>query len=84
MIADEFGLEMSNLSKRFKKEWGINISEYIQMIRLKKAKELLSDEKYTIKIIAEQCGYVNSDVFIRAFKRYEGITPGRYRSNTQI
>lgn len=84
MIADEFGLEMSNLSKRFKKEWGINISDYIQMIRLKKAKELLSDEKYTIKIIAEQCGYVNSDVFIRAFKRYEGITPGRYRSNTQI
>ena len=84
MIADTFGLEMSSLSKRFKKEWGINISDYIQMVRLKKAKEMLPNDKYTIKMIAEQCGYVNSDVFIRAFKRYEGITPGKYRSRIKI
>ena len=84
MIADEFGMEMSSLSKRYKKERGINISDYIQTFRLKKSKELLADDSYTIKVVAERCGYVNSDVFIRAFKRYEGITPGKYRSYIKI
>lgn len=81
MIADEFGMEVTTLSKRFKKERGVNISNYIHLLRLKKAKEMLEDKNYTIKVIAEECGYINSDVFIRVFKRYEGITPGKYRSS---
>lgn len=81
MIADFFHMELTSLSKRFKKERGINLSDYIHLVRLKKAKELLVNPDVTIKCIAEECGYVNSDVFIKVFKRYEGLTPGKYRLN---
>lgn len=81
MVADAFHMELTSLSKRFKRERGINLSDYIHLVRLKKAKELLANPNITIKCVAEECGYVNSDVFIKVFKRYEGLTPGKYRMN---
>lgn len=80
-IADMFQVDLSVLSKRFKKERHVNISDYIQMVRIKQAKGLLLDKRNTIKQVALECGYLNSDVFIRVFKRYEGITPGKFRSS---
>lgn len=80
-IAYEFNIDMSILSKKFKKEKGINISDYIHELRIKKAKELLANDSYRIREIAEECGYLNADTFIRVFKRYEGITPGKYRES---
>ncbi|WP_305767586.1 helix-turn-helix transcriptional regulator [Candidatus Epulonipiscium viviparus] len=79
MVADNFGISLSVMSKKFKKECGINISDYIHIYRIKQSKDLLLKTKFTIKQIAEDVGYLNSDVFIRVFKRYEGITPGKYR-----
>lgn len=79
MIAEWLEMDLSVLSKRFKKERGINISDYIHLVRIRKAKVLLEQQDVTIKMIADQCGYINSDVFIRAFKRYEGVPPGKYR-----
>lgn len=84
MISEKEGIEISQLSKKFKKEKGINIIDYIHMVRIKSSKELLCNETLTIKQIAELCGYVNSDAFIRAFKRYEGVTPGKYKNNLKI
>lgn len=79
MIADEFQVDLSTLSRRFKKEKNVNVLEYIHRVRIQKAKELLNEDNITIKQVAEQCGYLNADVFIRVFKRYEGMTPGKYK-----
>ena len=39
----------------------------------------LLDEGKTVKDAAEATGYLDSKAMIRAFKRYEGITPGQYK-----
>ncbi len=79
MIADYFNLTPSYLSKKFKSLTGGGLLEYINQIRIDKAKAMLVKTKSNIGHIASSCGFINSNNFIRVFKKYEGITPRSYR-----
>ncbi|MCK9479146.1 MAG: AraC family transcriptional regulator [Firmicutes bacterium] len=83
-LGSVFNLTPSYLSKLFREQTGAAIPEYINRIRLGKAKGLLSENRRTIGEIAVMVGYVNENVFIRTFKRHEGMTPGQYRSRLQL
>lgn len=82
-LANHFHMDIYELSRKYKKLTGTNLSDAIHLVRLGKAKTALNQSNETIKEIAVKYGYLNSDVFIRVFKRYEGITPGKYRKNSQ-
>ena len=76
-IAQNFNFNMSYLSRTYKKHRGIGLLDYLHSIRLEDAKKLiLSGQK--ISEIASLVGYLDSKALIRAFKRYEGITPGQF------
>jgi len=78
-ISEIFKLTRPYLSMLFKSQTGQTLSDYINKVRLEKAKQLLKESKLSIFDTANKVGYSNSNVFIRAFKKYEGITPGEYR-----
>ncbi len=78
MIADRLQMNVQYLSKHFKKNTGIGLLDYIHKIRIKKAKVLMMQKNSTVKDVAEKVGYNNSIAFIRVFKKYEGVTPGKY------
>ncbi len=81
ITADKFDLSPSYLSRFFKEHAGINFNDYLQKLRIDKAKEIFSQcDNVFIEQVANMVGYTNSSALIRAFKRYEGITPGEYRS----
>ena len=67
------------LSKTFKKATGKGLLDYIHTLRIEKAKELIKSTDKSLKVIAEEVGYSNNLTLIRAFKRYEGITPSAYK-----
>lgn len=67
-------------SKLFKAEYGVSVSTYIAKIRIDQAKKALRETDKSIAKIAEETGFLSSTVFIRTFKKTEGITPGVYRS----
>ncbi len=79
-IADSFEVNPSYLSTLFKKDTGVGLLDYIHKLRIENAKKLLDQSSMNIKDVAERVGYYNSVAFIRAFKRYEGITPGKYKT----
>ncbi|MHA6483127.1 helix-turn-helix domain-containing protein [Paenibacillus sp. strain BS8-2] len=79
MIADHVGLNSSYLSTFYKKQTGHNVTEYISMLRITKAKQLLAETEITVAAIASQVGFANDIGLIRVFKKTEGITPGKYR-----
>jgi YesN/AraC family two-component response regulator len=62
---------------------GIGPLEYLQLLRIEKAKKLLMDNSKSLKEIMEKVGFVNEVSLIRVFKKYEGITPGLYRKKLQ-
>ncbi len=63
----------------FKKRIGCTPSEYLQMVRIDKAKEILATTRYRIIDVAMQVGYMNSSSFTRTFREIVGVTPGQYR-----
>ncbi len=63
----------------FKRKVGCMPSEYLQMVRIDKAKEILATTRYRVLDVAMQVGYINSSSFARAFKSVTGLTPGQYR-----
>ena len=67
-------------SKLFKAEHGISVGAYIAKVRIDQAKKALRETDKSIAKIAEETGFLSSTVFIRTFKKAEGITPGVYRS----
>jgi two-component system response regulator YesN len=78
MVAEYTGVSYSYFSQAFKKETGINYSDYIIKFRVEKAKELLKETNLTIEKIAEKVGFVDSKHFSKVFKKLVGIPPKRY------
>lgn len=79
LLSNITGIDSSYLSKLFKEKYSYTIPEYISKTRIENAKEHLKHTQYSIGEIAEKNGFLNSNSFIRTFKRSEGITPGAYR-----
>ncbi len=76
-------LSAGYLSALFKKETGINFSDYVLKVKMEKAKELLVRPEYKTYEISERLGYENPKNFSRAFKAYWGISPRDFRTNTE-
>ncbi|CAM4222589.1 two-component system response regulator YesN [Paenibacillus endophyticus] len=69
----------SYLSRFFKQERGINLSEYIDNSRARKAKELLQDSDLKVREVAAAVGYEAAYSFTRFFKKVTGMTPQEFR-----
>ena len=83
-VAEQLGVTPSYISKMYKKSTGKKLVDYVQKIRIDKAKEIMeADPTLTISEIFPQCGFYNDITFIRVFKKHEGVTPGTYRDRYQ-
>lgn len=69
------------LSKLFKEEKTENIVNFVTNKRLERARQLLSETKYSIKEITAFTGYNDQNYFSRLFKNKFGISPSEFRNN---
>lgn len=69
----------SNFFKLFKQELGISPNDYILQERMNKAKNLLRYNN-SIKEVAYQTGFADTNYFTRTFKLLEGMTPKNYQN----
>lgn len=77
-IADAIGKKPRYISRVFKEETQEGILDYINNLRISKAKLLLRTEKYTLEEISDMVGYASYKTFRRIFVKLTGVTPGRY------
>jgi two-component system, response regulator YesN len=73
----------SYLSRLFKKELGVNYTEYLNNIRILKAKELLHSPNMKVMEVSRMVGYNNAHYFSKMFKRIAGVTPLEYRERIE-
>lgn len=71
------------LTKLFKRETGMPLSEYIIQKRISLAKQLLATTDLSIVEISEKTGFSYSSYFVRIFKKKTGMTPQQYRNEKQ-
>lgn len=79
MVADKFGISVPYLSALFKTSAGVNFSNYVEGLRIEKAKGLLKNTSMTVGEISVATGYGSTNSFCRAFKRVTGDSASEYR-----
>jgi YesN/AraC family two-component response regulator len=82
-MAERFGTSTSYLSRYFKQSVGVNFHRYLSNIRIDEAKKMLALTDKTITEIAQAVGFNNRNIFLRMFKKLEGLNPSEYRSLIQ-
>ncbi len=82
-IAEHTFVSTYYISRLFKKELGKNFVDYLNEIRIKKAKELLKDLRFKTYEVAELVGISDAHYFSKLFKKYENITPSEYRDTVK-
>lgn len=81
-ICQELGINPCYASTLFKKRSGESFNSYLNRIRMENAKSLLeNNESISIDQTARQCGFSSMGYFIKAFKKFHGVTPGAFKSN---
>ncbi|MDU6263225.1 MAG: response regulator [Anaerocolumna aminovalerica] len=79
-VAKYVYLNSSYLSQLFKKEMNVPFSDYIEEVRIKRAKLLLKETDYSMNQVAEAVGFSTQNYFTRIFKKSTGLTPIKYRN----
>jgi two-component system response regulator YesN len=72
----------SYLSRLFKQHTGLNVSDYIQEAKVKRAMELLRRNDLKINDISEALGFGSPSNFARSFKKLTGMSPLDFRDST--
>jgi YesN/AraC family two-component response regulator len=78
-IADRVSLSSYYFSRLFKKEVGVNLSQYILHKRLEVAKRMLEETEQSIVDISVSVGFQEHNYFGKIFKKFTGVTPSEYR-----
>jgi AraC-like DNA-binding protein len=80
-MAKEIGISYSYMRKIVYELTGKSLIDYINLLRIEKAKRLLLETGMTMKQIASEVGYYNVQSFNRFFRKYEGMPPSSYKAS---
>ena len=78
-IAAASGLSAPYFSTIFREEMGKTLFSYLNQLRIEKASSLLRDSSLSIREIAITCGFEDQSWFSKIFRKYTGLSPGKYR-----
>lgn len=74
-ITDSMHMSRSTLLRKIKGISGLTVNEYIRLIRLKKAAQLLEEGKYRINEICFLTGFSSTSYFAKCFQKQYGVLP---------
>ena len=79
-VANRFGYSPDHLSKILKREFGYDTKTVIVKKRLEYIESLLINTDYSIKEIAQQCGFDDENKFVKFFKYHTSLSPSQFRN----
>ena len=78
-VEREFEITGKTINKFVKSCTGKTFTEYVEELRIEKAKKMIETTTEEFKSISEQCGFQNYDTFYKFFKKHEGMSPAKWR-----
>lgn len=83
-LAEHCGVSERSLLRHFRSQHGVTPLEYIQRLRVERAKAMLESTRLSLEEIVERCGYSDVSSFRKLFKRAASLTPGEYRERFRL
>ncbi len=77
-LAARYYVGVTKLSTDFHRLIGLSIKQLICQLRLERAKSLLKSGM-DVRTVGQRCGFSSDSYFVQFFKRYTGMSPGKYR-----
>ncbi|HHY83660.1 MAG TPA: response regulator [Clostridiales bacterium] len=77
-LCKKFYIDVSYCNKLFHQYFKKTFTEYVTDIRMNKAKEFIS-KGFSIKDVGGRVGYTDYNYFLKAFKKYYGVSPSEYK-----
>ncbi len=81
-LAVEVNISQRKLQAGIKQRTHLTIEQFIQKVRIDKAKQLLEENTYPLKLIAKYTGFRDQSYFGKVFKKLVAMTPEEYRAIT--
>ena len=78
-LVDEMGMGRTVFFNKLKSMTGLSPVEFIREMRIKRAAQLLEEQKYNITEVTYMVGMNDSRYFAKCFKNTYGVTPSEYR-----
>jgi transcriptional regulator GlxA family with amidase domain len=78
-LAERASCSRRHFSRLFKQVFGTTPARFVEELRLRESRHLLSDPRNNLKGLAATVGFRSVDAFSRAFERRFGIRPSDYR-----
>ena len=78
-IAQSVELSCSRVGHLFKSEFSMSPGQYLKLLRVEKARELLESTSLRVKVIMVRVGIQDQSHFTKDFKKVYGLTPSKYR-----
>ncbi|MCF0130772.1 MAG: helix-turn-helix transcriptional regulator [Pseudobutyrivibrio sp.] len=78
-IADVCGLSESHFRRIFEEGMNMKPNDYLNMIRINKACELIQNQNYSMEEVGYRVGYETPSTFMRNFKKLTGMTPYQWK-----
>lgn len=82
-LAKMCNMSETHFRRLFNEYMNMTPIEYVNMIRIQMACEIMKKSNITMHDIAEKCGFVTISTFHRNFKRIVGVTPYQWKKNPQ-
>ena len=80
-IAEKFSFSKYYISRTFREVTGYTLREYLNLHRIRAAKQLLEETSFPVEEVASRVGYHSSVYFEKIFKKYMGLPPLQYRKH---
>jgi AraC-like DNA-binding protein len=78
-VAQHLGIDPAHVSRLFRREGLMRFSDYVNLVRMNRARFILANYTIPLKEVAASCGYADVAYFCRVFKRFAKATPTQYR-----
>jgi transcriptional regulator GlxA family with amidase domain len=84
VLADQANMSPRNFSRLYSRDMGVTPAKAVEAMRTERARDMLGATDFSIKRIAEDCGFHDEERLRRAFLRLLRVSPSQYRKQFRV
>jgi AraC-like DNA-binding protein len=82
-VAQAVGITATHVSRLFARFGNEGFGSYVERLRIGRAQSMLRSSRLSVKQVAAGCGFGSDNYFVRVFRQWNGVSPGRWRAGVR-